>query len=263
MFEDPAMNEFFGEVKQEPTAKRRRPEENNKFGPQRAKGGNTEELVTTLARLAIKQEEELQVLKQDHSFMLFMRPGKDTVLTFLFQTATLFKKKQEESPTWGADFQPLRVVLSLALFRELATRIEAVEQDEAKLKEIKDLGCMTPDLKWKFQVWNPTLRHLQEDKSRLPLTTTDIKTLLERLYSAIKTDIVTRFCCTRKLTESMETQATFYFDLSCRSKGQEAWEVMTQLQGSCVLQLIGLAYKRAGLRRGPMAQKLRELLNAR
>ena len=27
MFEDPAMNEFFGEVKQEPTAKRRRPEE--------------------------------------------------------------------------------------------------------------------------------------------------------------------------------------------------------------------------------------------
>ena len=110
MFEDPAMNEFFGEVKQEPTAKRRRPEETNKenrLGSYRAKGGKTEELVSTLARLAIKQEEELQVLKQDHSFMLFMKPGKDTVLTFLFQTATLFRKKQEESPTWGTDFQPL------------------------------------------------------------------------------------------------------------------------------------------------------------
>ena len=216
-----------------------------------------------LARLAIKQEEELQVLKQDHSFMLFMKPGKDTVLTFLFQTATLFRKKQEESPTWGTDFQPLRVVLSLALFRELATRIEAVEKDDSKLKELVDLGWMTQDYKWKFQVWNPTLRHLQEDRSRPPLATADIKLMLEKLYVAIKTDVVTRFCCTRKLTETMESQATFYFDLSCRNQGQVAWETMTQLRGSCVLQLIGLAYKRAGLRRGPMAQKLRDLLNAR
>ena len=262
MFEDSAMNEFFGEVKQEPTAKRRRPEEHNKenkFEPQRTKGGKNEELVSTLARLAIKQEEEIQVLKQDHSFMLFMRPGKDTVLAFLFQTATLFKKKQEESPTWGADFQPLRVVLSLALFRELAT----VEKDDNKLKELMDMGWMTQDFKWKFQVWNPTLRHLQEDKSRPPLATADIKHMLDKLYAAIKTDVVTRFCCTRKLTETMESQATFYFDLSCRNQGQVAWDTMTQLQGSCVLQLIGLAYKRAGLRRGPLAQKLRDLLQAR
>ena len=107
------------------------------------------------------------------------------------------------------------------------------------------------------------LKHLQEDKTRTPLTTAEIKLMLEKLYTAIRTDVVTRFSCTRKLTETMETQATFYFDLSCRNQGQAAWDTMIQLQGNCVLQLIGLAYKRAGLRRGPMAQKLRDLLNVR
>ncbi|CAE7374534.1 unnamed protein product [Symbiodinium sp. CCMP2592] len=216
MFADPAMNEFFGEVLQEPTTKRRRPEENKEH---RQCG------------------RRIQVLKQDHSFMLLMRPGKDTALTFLYQTATLYKKKQEESPTWGAEFQPLRVVLSLALFRELANRIAAVEADETKTKEAVDLGWMTKDLQWKFQAWNPQLKHLQEDTSRAPLPTVELKRMLEK--------------------------ASFYFDLSCRNRGQEAWEVMSQLQGCCALQLIGLAYKRARLRRGPVAQKLRDLLRER
>ncbi|CAE7208423.1 unnamed protein product [Symbiodinium sp. CCMP2592] len=211
MFEDPDMNEFFGEVKQEPTAKRRRPEETSGKSQLQAAGGRKDELVITLARLAIKQEEELQVLKQDHSFMLFMRPGKDSILHYLFQTAGVSH-----------------------------LGIEMVEKDEAKRKEAVDMGWVTTEMKWKFQVWNPQLKCLQEDRERPPMSTQDIKALLERLYAAIKCDIVTRFSCTRRLTETMESQASFYFDLSSRGKGQEAWEIMHTLQGSCVLQLIGL-----------------------
>ena len=93
------------------------------------------------------------------------------------------------------------------------------------------------------------------------LTTNEIKHSLETIYAAIKTGIVTGFSCARKLTETME--ATFYFDLSCRGQGQAAWEHLHKLEGDCVLQLVGLAYKRAGLRRGCMAQKLMDLLGQR
>ncbi|CAE7239424.1 unnamed protein product [Symbiodinium sp. CCMP2456] len=267
MLADPDLNEFFGEVSQEQSLKRRRPTEDNKGqGKGQAtkyKAGKNDELVTTLARLALRQEEELQVLKQDHSFMMFMKPGRDSILHYLYQTATLFKKKQAESPTWGVGFQPARQVLALALFRELASRLETMEKDQARIKEVVDMGWATSELTWKFQAWNPQLRILQEDKDRKPLTTVEVKHSLERLYAAVKTGVVTRFSCTRKLTETMENQASFYFDLSSRGAGIEAWEHMEKLEGCCVLQLVGLAYKRAGLRRGPLAQKLRELLGQR
>ena len=48
----------------------------------------------------------------------------------------------------------------------------------------------------------------------------------------------------------MENQATFCFDITTRGQGQEAWDHMLKLEGNCVLKLIGLAHKRAGLRRG-------------
>ena len=121
MLHDADLNESFGEVKQEPSQqsqKRRRPAEENQQPGYRPRGNKIDELITTLARLALRQEEEIQVLKQDHSYMMFMRPGKDSILHYLFQTAA---QKQAESPTWGICFQPARTVLSLALFRDLVS----------------------------------------------------------------------------------------------------------------------------------------------
>ena len=234
MFEDPAMNEFFGEVKQEPTAKRRRPEEsnkeNNKFGSQRGKGGKTEELVHYFSSARVQAGggasgpkagpliHAVHATRQGHGADVSVSDGHSV---------------QEETggiPHLGGGLSASTSgTIPGPLQRTGHAHREAVEKDDNKIKEIIDLG--TQDFKWKFQfqVWNPTLRHLQEDKSRPPPTTADIKQMLEKLYAAIRTDIVTRFCCTRKLTETMESQATFYFDLSCRNQGQAAWETMTQV----------------------------------
>ena len=119
------------------------------------------------------------------------------------------------------------------------------------------VGCQPP---LEIPQWNPTLRCLQEDKERKPLPNEEMRQLLEQLYASLKGPVVTRFHCTRKLTETMDSQATFYLDLSSRGSGQQAWDLMMKLQGSCVLQLIGVAYKKAALRRGPLAEKIRELV---
>ncbi|CAE7876320.1 unnamed protein product [Symbiodinium microadriaticum] len=184
--------------------------------------------------------------------------GSNSVLPFLYQAATLYKAKQKESPTWSVNFQPPRTVLALAMIKELATRLDAVMKDKNRFKEIQDLGWMAQQGAWKFQVWNGTLRHLQEDPERAPLPTQNLKELLEELYKSLKGEVVARFRCTRKLTDTMESQATFFFDISTRGTGQEAWKILMMLQGNCVLQLIGLGYKRAGLRRGPVAEKVRD-----
>ncbi|CAE7234626.1 unnamed protein product, partial [Symbiodinium sp. KB8] len=267
---DQELDEFFGEVKskQGKAQKRRRPEEGRTtFGPQHRDQGHGERkedsLLVSLARLALKQEEELLVLKQDYSLILFLKAGSNSVLPFLYQAATLYKAKQKESPTWSVNFQPPRTVLALAMIKELATRLDAVMKDKNRFKEIQDLGWMDQQGAWKFQVWNGTLRHLQEDTERAPLPTQNLKELLEELYKSLKGEVVARFRCTRKLTDTMESQATFFFDISTRGTGQEAWKILMMLQGNCVLQLIGLGYKKAGLRRGPVAEKVRDWLTSR
>ncbi|CAE7868724.1 unnamed protein product [Symbiodinium microadriaticum] len=264
---DQELDEFFGEVKskQGNAQKRRRPEEGRApFDPAQRDLGPRERkedsLLVCLARLALKQEEELLVLKQDYSLILFLKAGSNSVLPFLYQAATLYKAKQKESPTWSVNFQPPRTVLALAMIKELATRLDAVMKDKNRFKEIQDLGWMDQQGAWKFQVWNGTLRHLQEDTERAPLPTQNLKELLEELYKSLKGEVVARFRCTRKLTDTMESQATFFFDISTRGTGQEAWKLLMMLQGNCVLQLIGLGYKKAGLRRGPVAEKVRDWL---
>ena len=259
--EGDALSEFFGEVS---SHKRRRPAEQpqrarQQFGPKQQPPADG--LVTSLARLVLKQEEVLQVLKQDHSPIMFMRAGTDSVLNLLYCTATLYRKKQADTDTWGEQFQPPRTVPALALFRELASRMDQVWADKEKLKEVQGMGWLDANHHWKYQLWNPTLRCLQEDKDRKPLPNEEMRQILEQLYASLKGPVVTRFHCTRKLTETMESQATFFFDLSSRGTGQQAWDLMMKLQGSCVLQLIGVAYKKAGLR--PMAEKIREIIGQR
>ena len=167
---DQELDEFFGEVKvkQEGNAhKRRRPEESrNSFGPkdrdkdQGPREKREDSLLVSLARLALKQEEELLVLKQDFSLILFLKAGSNSVLPFLYQAATLYKAKQKESPTWSVSFQPPRTVLALAMIKELATRLDAV----TAYKEAQDMGWMDQQGAWEVSdlEWNastPSGRH--------------------------------------------------------------------------------------------------------
>ena len=62
------------------------------------------------------------------------------------------------------------------------------------------------------------------------------------------------------LTETMEGKKTFKLHLSVRNKhAEEVWDLLGELQGCCVFQLIGLGYRRERLGRGPMAQKTQEM----
>ena len=58
--------------------------------------------------------------------------------------------------------------------------------------------------------WNPQLRHLETDHSRPPVTDVEMTNKLEFFITHLKRDVVHRFHCTRKLTETMESKATFH-----------------------------------------------------
>ena len=222
-------------------------------------------LLLTLARQVIKQDQEIKVLRQDQALIWFMRPGEHNMLCHLYKAAKQFAQKQQDNPTWEPGKHPLKVVMAVALFTELGHRLERACKEEDFSKKVKDLGWRDPAAGWCFQQWNPSLQHLEADKTRTPLTDQQVAQHLLRLTQLLATpDLVHRFSCTRRLTETMEGTASFMMDLSIRTpQATEAWTSLLALQGCTVLQLGGLAYKREGFKPSPAIAKLKEMIRPR
>ena len=201
-------------------------------------------LVYSLAKPVIRQEEEIKLLQQDTSMVLWLNSGGDSMLNHLYTTAVELKRKQQAEPTWGLAHMPLKQVMAQSLFRELKDRHQKVINSPELQNRAKEMGWKG-SAGWRFQVWNPKLKALELDKTRDPVPEIEMSNKLEHFVEHIKRDAVHRFHCTQRLTETMEGKKTFKLDLSVRNKhAEEVWDLLVELQGCCVFQLIGLSYRR-------------------
>ncbi|CAE7257373.1 unnamed protein product [Symbiodinium sp. CCMP2592] len=294
---DPDWDEFFGEVQgddlptmnaspwnQQPMDnpfaftgnKRRRdpfgeqrpvPQQNMRRHPFQApppRQPNRDPLLYTLAKTVLQQQEELKVLKQDTAMVLFLRPGEDSVLHHLYKVAAHFKAKQDQDATWQLGQNPLRMVLALALFKEVTDRLNQTIASQEKLKRAVDQGWRDPQAGWRYQVWNHKTRQLQVDSSRPPIPEDKLLDHFATILQCLRHPVVNRFRCIRRLAETMSSPATFKLDMSVRSHSAlTMWDTLKMLQGNAVFQLAGMAYKTESLARGPMEQKIAEMIYGR
>ncbi|CAE7251454.1 unnamed protein product, partial [Symbiodinium sp. CCMP2456] len=258
----------FSTLVQAPNKRPRHPNEDQRQPPRYTpfhsqRHPDRDPLVFSLAKQVLKQQEELRILRQDTAFVLFLKPGQDSIMHHLFQAATAFRAKQEAEPQWQMGQMPLRMVLAIALFREITDRLNGTLASQEKLKRVTDQGWRD-DKGWRFQVWNKTLKHLEVDKTRAPIPDDKILDHLATILQCLRHPIVTRFCCTRKVTETMSSAATYKMDLSLRSHSAVTmWDTIKMLQGNAVFQLVGMAYKTDSLARSPAEQRIMDMLYGR
>ena len=250
-------------------SKRRRPQpgrhesrEQLQFQGQEPRGSS---LLISLAKQAVRQEEELKILRQDHALIYFMKPGEHTMLSHLYRTAQQFLKKQNENPHWTPGQHPLKAIMAVAVFNELGARLERACKEEDFSSKVKELGWRDPAGGWRFQSWDSAVKHLVEDKSRKPLTDQEVSVHLQKLAKLLLIpDLVHRFGRKRKLSETMEGTATFLMDLSTRTpQSLEAWHSLLALQGCTVLQLGGIAYRKESFKPSPGIAKIKEMIRSR
>ncbi|CAE7341282.1 unnamed protein product, partial [Symbiodinium microadriaticum] len=198
------LEEFFGGLPKQGVSrslelpnKRRRPA----LGQPRDELPSHPSLLVSLAKQVVRQEEEIKLLKQDHALVFFLRPGENSMINHLFQTAKTFKAKQAANPQWAPGQQPLKVIMAIAIFKELGARLEALCQDQARLAQVKEYGWRDPATGWKYQRWNPQLKALEEDSSRGPISDQMVANHLQKLCQALAQDTVHRFHCTRRLAD--------------------------------------------------------------
>ncbi|CAE7603959.1 unnamed protein product [Symbiodinium sp. CCMP2592] len=192
------------------------------------------------------------------------RVGEDNVLHHLYKVAAHFKAKQEQDATWQLGQNPLRMVLAIALFKEVTDRLNQTIASQEKLKRAVDQGWRDPQAGWRYQVWNHKTKQLQVDTSRPPIPEDKLLDHFATILQCLRQPIVNRFRCTRRLTETMSSPATFKLDMSVRSHSAlTMWDTLKMLQGNAVFQLAGMAYKTESLARGPVEQKIAEMVYGR
>ena len=117
---------------------------------------------------------------------------------------------------------------------------------------------------WRYQVWNRSTRQLEADPQRTPIPDDQLLDHLATVLQCLKHPILTRFACTRRMAETMTSQATFKMDVALRSHSALTfWDEMQVLRGNSVFQLVGMGYKTESLGRGPAEQKLLDMMYGR
>ena len=213
-----------------------------------------------MGRLIIRQETQLQVLKQNSAWTLYLKPGPSGPVALLYKTAERYK---EESKTKFMD-TPVRAVLLHTLFQAFLGSLQDISSSQEKQKVLQEKGWLNQDGLWNYQKWDGDQQALVVDEARPPVNHQDLIGKVGQFAEIVlNKDVIHRFNATHSLSVNKTGTSTFLLEVGLRAQGVElAWAILELISGLSALQVIGMQVRREGLRRGGLANDLQKLLNA-
>ncbi|OLP80230.1 LINE-1 retrotransposable element ORF2 protein [Symbiodinium microadriaticum] len=215
-------------------------------------------LVKAMARLIIRQETSIQILKQNSAWDVYLQPGQQGPLPMLFRASEAYrteaKSKRMESP--------LRAQLLHTLFQTVLTCITNLKDNAAQSQAAQARGWLTQEGRWVYQQWDQQTQALIVDNSRQPLDFQELLNLLSAMAQAVRRkDVVHRFNATHQLAADQRGTARFMLEIGLRAEGvADVWKGLEALQGLAALQIVGMQLRRDGLRRSNLAEDVQRML---
>eukprot|EP00439_Symbiodinium_sp_Y106_P081683 s26_g20.t2 len=179
-------------------------------GPRKANANGSREpeyhdLLSKVARLMIAHEDTLQTLLLESEFMVFMQAvGPGSLGEMVLKVSTEYHKDQGSQ---DAERQPLRMLMSTVIFRELGLRLEKAmaetPEGENIRKELIQQELLTPDGQaWHYMKWNADLRKLVPLKAA-PIPMKEACQLVHSIYQMLQTPgLIVRFCALKGLDKA-------------------------------------------------------------
>ena len=213
-----------------------------------------------VCRLAVRHEDQLNVLRLSSGMVMFMSTQKPaSLIPSLWQISNDWKDMKEHHPERLR--MPLRVTLMQHILSELKGRIVKIEQDPAALKQAEELGIYGdrgfPFLRWDAQ----EQKHIAQDKE--PLSLAHAKEIADELTILVtRPEVLTSFHAKRPLAETMEGNVVpFILELGWRgAEAAKAWELFSRLHHCSCTKLVGLVLREERLHRAPLATQIVDLL---
>ncbi|CAE7507218.1 unnamed protein product, partial [Symbiodinium necroappetens] len=222
------------------------------------KGDKQQSLVKAMARLVLRQETNLQVLKQNSAWDVYLQPGPQGPLPMLFRASETYRS---EAKSRRMDC-PLRAQLLHTLFQTVLTCIQNIKDSAAQTQAAQQRGWLTPEGRWVYQQWDPQAQALIVDGNCPPLENQELLTLLHAMAQAVlRKDVVHRFNATHQLAADPRGTTRFMLEIGLRADGvMDVWKGLEALQGLAALQIVGMQLRRDGLRRSNLAEDIQRML---
>eukprot|EP00439_Symbiodinium_sp_Y106_P003052 s820_g1.t1 len=204
------------------------------------------------------QETQLQILKQNSAWLVFLKPGQEGPMALLHRTAEAYRETSQSRLMEA----PLRAILLSTLFQALLTCLQNISSQPPQQQVVKDKVWMTPDGKWNYQRWHQENQCLQVDDSRAPLDHQEVIKHVGALVQAVqRKDVIHRFNATNGISASTESTTLFMLEIGLRAPGvEQVWLSLETLSHLSALQLCGMQLKREGLKRSSLANDVQKLL---
>ena len=217
------------------------------------------QLVYAMGRLIIRQETQLQILKQNSAWTLYLQPGQTGPVALLCQAAA---KYREEAKNRFMDV-PVRALLLHTLFQALLKALQSISSDSNKQQILKDKGWLNAEGNWNYQQWDSEQQALKVCETKPPMNHQDLIGRVSQLTELVLgKDVIHRFNATHTMTPTKTGVTTFLLEVGLRAHGVETtWNTLEMMAGLSALQVIGLQLRREGLRRCGLANDVQKLLH--
>ena len=206
-------------------------------------GEAEKELLRNMAKMLMRHESEMRLLRQDTTWMFFVDTAETGILSLIQQKAEAWQKLYMEKKVTSS----LRVVLVIVVFQELLARINALQQDQERMTRMHTVGWLVEGSQainpcWTYQQWSHENQKV-ETSSQAPLSFTAAQDALQLIINNIGgPGVVLRFRATRPLTEKISSEVLpFVLVLSLRgAQAAQVHQALCLLSGCACFAVAGL-----------------------
>ncbi|OLQ08498.1 LINE-1 retrotransposable element ORF2 protein [Symbiodinium microadriaticum] len=225
-----------------------------------------EQLVNMLARLSLRHEDALSMMRSDRGYCLFLRTAQspETITQSLYLSAQAWKEQRQEKPQERR--HPLRVVLFSLVMQEFSMRLDNIIHTPELLAQAKQNEMVTEVQGkpcWTYLGYDGVTKREFVEQSQDPL---DHERLLRRvrdLQASAAGNIILRFHSNRPLAERMEGD-TLLMLLEMSTSSVDAMDLHLKIRDLChssAWKVIGGRLRRERMQRSPLANKIAEIMD--
>ena len=225
-------------------------------------------ILALVLRMLLRQEDELQMLRLDKAFCLFVDPvqGDGCILKALFKIAKAWKDKRDQDPPQVN--APLRMIMLEALLTEMKNRLKLLSENaEAQEMAIKNQWAVRQgeSLYWQFQSWDPAAAKVIIHPKREPILMDKVvESIDEALILCRSEGLLHRFHATRPLSEEPKSpQAVFLLQVSLRGEAADNFHgILMTLSECAVWRVMNVRLRPERLQRSQLAKQIESSLQS-
>ena len=188
-------------------------------------------LLYQVARLALRQESQMQMIIQDVRLHFYFRPTPPaSVLPLIQRVATRWRNIMETEP--GKLSMSLRETMLRELLQELRSRVKAFQTSSDMPAKAQKMGWTDSQGAWNYLRWNPA-REVEELVPMVESRTTDsLLQDISEIESHLSGETIRNFKSVRPFNPSGHYNTEwvqFHLDIELRTSGDIMWTKLHQL----------------------------------